>query len=337
MQTRSSQLWNARSARNAFSLVELLTAVSIMVVIIYALYAMFARTQQALRANVTQVDVLESGRSTAEMIGRELEQLTPCNLPQTVNLSISMTPTNLPTYQYRTGPVLQADLDGTPLRMNVLEQLFFLRRDSNTWVGTGFRVMPPVIGQNSAGGALYLTNSTVGTLYRYTSSTNYNYLNLNYTDWLHQFETMPPVNPLTGLASPNLVPLADGVVHFRVTAYDPDGRRLGWETTNMPAAYRILRPPSRSAFSTPLTTAANAQVILQPGWVATETQAVFLSNAVPAYVEFELGVLEPVALKQYQSMIGGGASPAVAQAFLSKQAGKVHLFRQRIPIRSVQP
>ena len=60
------------------------------------------------------------------------------------------------------------------------------------------------------------------------------------------------------------------------------------------------------------------------------TQLTFMSNALPAYVELELGVLEPVALKQYQAL-----SAKAAADFLSRQAGKVHLFRQRIPIRTV--
>jgi hypothetical protein len=45
-----------------------------------------------------------------------------------------------------------------------------------------------------------------------------------------------------------------------------------------------------------------------------------------------LGVLEPATLKQYQSL---RPSPNAALAFLKKQGAKVHLFRERIPIRTV--
>ena len=62
------------------------------------------------------------------------------------------------------------------------------------------------------------------------------------------------------------------------------------------------------------------------------TQLTFMSNALPAFVELELGVLEPVALKQYQALTD---SPAAAATFLKKQPSKVHLFRQRVPIRTV--
>ena len=70
-----------------YPLVELLTAVSIMLVIIYALYMMFAQTQKALRANVTQVDVLElalghiGGRPIVNSVTSS-SSLTPYTLPE---------------------------------------------------------------------------------------------------------------------------------------------------------------------------------------------------------------------------------------------------------------
>ena len=134
----------------AFSLVELLTAVSIMMVIIFTLYSMFNQTQKALRANITQVDVMESGRAAAEVLGRELEQMAACNLAQTINLYAGLTPI---------APLMQTDLDEKrALRTNVLQEFFFLSRQTNKWVGTGYRVMR--------------AESGVGTLYRYSASTN---------------------------------------------------------------------------------------------------------------------------------------------------------------------
>jgi hypothetical protein len=53
----------------------------------------------------------------------------------------------------------------------------------------------------------------------------------------------------------------------------------------------------------------------------------FASNALPAMVEIELGILEPQTLEQARSVL----NPDV---FLQKQAGKVHIFRQQIPIRN---
>ena len=121
---------------SAFSLIELMTAVSIMLVIIFTLYAMFNQTQKALRANITQVDVLESGRAASEMIGREIEQLAACQLAETTNLYVAMMPASPLTLMD-----VNQDLKQPPLRTNILQEFFFLTRQTNKWVGTGYRVM----------------------------------------------------------------------------------------------------------------------------------------------------------------------------------------------------
>jgi hypothetical protein len=55
----------------------------------------------------------------------------------------------------------------------------------------------------------------------------------------------------------------------------------------------------------------------------------FRSNDLPGYVELELGILEPHVIDQFKGM-----PQNVATNFLAKHAGQVHLFRQRIPIRT---
>jgi Asp/Glu/hydantoin racemase len=57
----------------------------------------------------------------------------------------------------------------------------------------------------------------------------------------------------------------------------------------------------------------------------------FLSNAVPAYVEVELGVLEPQILERYRSI----GVPAAQRAYLEQHVAQVHLFRQRVAVRNV--
>jgi prepilin-type N-terminal cleavage/methylation domain-containing protein len=330
MQTRPTILSPVTAARRGFSLIELLTAVSIMVLIIFALYEMFAQTQKALRANLAQSDVLESGRAASEMMGRELAQMTPCNQGLTVNFYTGITP--IPPMKLLD---VAQDPSQPPLRTNMLEEFFFLTRRTNSWVGIGYRVM-------AADGF----GTGVGTLYRYTVSTNYHYL--NYTNLLWQFmHATLATNPITGLV--NFDRVADGIVHLRLTAYDPDGRRLDWNSTNLyQSSYRVLRQDNagrRLGLFSLATNGLDANVVLQQARVAAtgpyapiynETQFSFASNAVPGYVELELGVLEPAAYKQYQSLMVPGASPQVAQNFLARQGAKVHLFRQRIPIRTVQ-
>ena len=59
------------------------------------------------------------------------------------------------------------------------------------------------------------------------------------------------------------------------------------------------------------------------------------SNTVPAYVELELGIMEPQIYKRYQAI--GNLNPVGQAAYLSNHVAQVHIFRQRIPIRGVDP
>jgi prepilin-type N-terminal cleavage/methylation domain-containing protein len=287
----------------AFTVTELLVAVAIMSVIVIGLYQMFNQTQKALRSNLTQVDVLESGRAALQIMSRELEQLGASGLGGTTNLYVGMIP-SYPT-------IVQTDLDDkTPLRTNVLEEFFFLRPETNTMVGTGYRV----IGAKNG----------VGALYRFSVATNAHRLRSNYLSGVYFTANM--TNPATGQLSTNFHRIADGIIHLRLLAYDPAGQRLGFETTNFHSAYRILRQ-SLNQRQNPGT---NNVVLRQD--VANQTQMIFLTNALPAYLELELGVLEQATLIQYDSLRDGAAN--VALDFLKKKATKVHLFRQRIPIRT---
>src|SRR5258708_2837402 len=63
--------------RAAFSLIEILIVVALLSIIILGLLAMFSQTQKAFRAGLTQTDVLQAGRLAGDMLGRELEQITP--------------------------------------------------------------------------------------------------------------------------------------------------------------------------------------------------------------------------------------------------------------------
>ena len=99
----------------------------------------------------------------------------------------------------------------------------------------------------------------------------------------------------------DLQPVIDGVIHLTLLPYDDAGSLMTW--TN-----RV------------------------PGFVSdprTSYHYFFLSNALPRFVELELGILEPQILEQYKSMPSN-----VASNFLARQAGRVHLFRQRIAIHT---
>ncbi len=302
--------------RRAFTVTELLVAVSIMTLVVFALYQMFNQTQKALRGNITQVDVLESGRAAMEVISRELEQITASGLGGATNFSAGLSPYyQLPNYQ----PIVQTDLDDrTPLRTNVLQEFYFQSRMTNTWTGTGYRV----IGADQG----------VGVLYRFSVSTNFRFLSSN--NLSRAFALAPLTDPISGFASTNYHRLADGIVHLRLTAYDLDGRALAWRSpnqrTNVHRGYRVAWQTAADQ-RIPLTENVILRQDLFPKF-PDQTKLIFLSNALPAFLEVELGVLEPSTLVQYRSLKDSGTK--IAQDFLKTRASRVHLFRQRIPIRT---
>lgn len=289
---------------SAFTILELLVAVSIMTVIVFALYQMFNQTQKALRGTMTQVDVLESGRVALQMISQELEQLQPSGLYGATNLYAALTPAI---------PRMQLDLDETrPLRTNLLQELFFLTSRANQWVGTGYRV----IGANDG----------VGTLYRFSVSTNYRALTSS--NLSRAYFSASVTNPATRLLSTNFQRIADGIIHLRLTAYDPNGMMLAYEAPNFYPSYSILRQNLKGSR---VASASTNNVVLRQE-AARQTGTIFLGGALPAYLDLELGVLEPETLAQYNSI--REATIDTAEDFLRRHANKVHLFRQRIPVRA---
>jgi prepilin-type N-terminal cleavage/methylation domain-containing protein len=180
-------------------------------------------------------------------------------------------------------------------RTNVTQDVFFITRENQTWNGVGYFVRSNLPYSGLVGAP--------GVLYRF--ETNYS---------VAQFAQNPNVfftaydlarrgiNPTNGVSR-----LLDGVMTFKVRAFDTNGF---WIMTN-----HMNIVATNTAF----------------GEVA---QYDFYSNALPASLEIELGVLEDRALQRIESL---GGSFQVQTNYLAQQAGKVHLFRQRIPIRSVDP
>lgn len=276
-----------RRRRRAFSLIELLVVVALLSIIILGLLLMFNQTQKAFRTGMAQVDVLESGRAATEMLSRELLQMTPANSYRSndVNYGVSFY-VGLPNYTPLRQP-LPGSSTPAEERENLLEEMFFLTRYNRTWAGIGYLVTPP--------------NEGVATLYRYYGTNSPDPRSPAHDPGM-LFESYRNAS-LT-----NMSRIIDGVVHFKVRAYDTNGvwidRVLNLNITNIPPVYafgevRDLR---------------------------------FYSNAVPAFVEFELGILEQRTLERAKSI-----PVAARRAYLEKQAGRVHLFRMRVPIRNVDP
>ncbi len=140
----------------------------------------------------------------------------------------------------------------------------------------------------------------VADLYRFQLSTNADRLSSD--NYFHrQF-----IKNYDGSKNTNVVSfhrVASGIIHFKVRTFDSRGVEFRTNETDV----------SFPLFYTNITAAA------------TE----FGTSAIPSYVEIELGILEPQTLEQARSLGTGQVAD-----YLSKQMGKVHIFRQQIPLRN---
>ena len=280
-----------RNRPTAFSLVEILVTVALLSFIIIGLVAMFSQTRRAFTSSLTQVDVLESGRSAADIISREMEQMATASSYSVNNFFVDV-PANSIGY-----PALrQALVDTNDFRTNFIQEVFFLTRNNQQWTSIGYKVFSGANG--------------IGTLYRYSDSATVSPTNiLTLANQANYFYNATP--PTT-----NFSRLIDGVVDFRIRAYDVNGNQF--LPTNSPLhTIRVKFDYTIDEYS----------------------YSYFSSNSLPAYVEIELGILEDRALARYRSLTNGvnNASGSAAWTYLSNHVGQVHIFRQRVTIRNVNP
>lgn len=312
-----AKVWKRSRGTRAFTLVEIMVAIAILGVIIFALYHMFNQTQKAMRSNQTQSDVSEKARAIMEMVSREIAQVQPTYSASIVSNVVVQENNFTGGLEYPPKVQKSPDRGDIRPRTNFLYNLFFTTNKTNAWQGVGYRV-------------INVTNG-VGVLVRYEktlfgSRPQSNYLASSFIN-----------EPIT---STNYHHISDGVIHLKLVPYDRNGYRLGFDTTNrVPGFYNILRMAANGTVNqntnySDTTLLTNANVILQESYqkLPEETRYAFMSNAVPAYVDLELGMLEPEALKQYYLMLAD-QNPS-ATNYLSRQINKVHLYRQRIPIRT---
>lgn len=289
----------------AFSLVEILIAVSLMGFMILGLMAMFGHTQRAFRVGMAQTDVLETGRATMGLLAGEFECATASGLGGVTNFAV---------YYYDNFYSTNALPGTTGVRTNVLEQAFFLVRENQKWHGIGYLVAAP----NQA-----MTNAKVGTLYRFQtpwsregtnnpSSLAYNFLRVANNAIFNWKDLVREKDNNTNLST-NLHRVADGVIHFRVQAgnrtnglIEPSTIPPNW--TNNIAARTNWLPPAEISY-------------------------VFTSNAVPAYVDLELGILESAVWERMKSI----PNDDTRHRYLQRQAARIHLFRRQATVHNVEP
>jgi type II secretory pathway pseudopilin PulG len=291
----------------AFTLIEVMVVVVLLSLIVLALMAVFDSTQTAFRASVTQADVLESGRAAVDLMTDDLRTMSPSHgisysTAGAANFYVAVT-----NYASPPSPLYQPMVGGNSSRTNVLENFFILSRGNQngvpTWYGVGYAVAT-----NAPPGSLY-------SLYRFATN--------------HPVAAVDPAliftrdfgNFLTNIT--NGSHLMDGVVALTVRAYDVNGRQM---TTNI------------ITFSSGQTT-TNKNVIYFPP-ASGQVGFIMFSNTLPASVEIEMGVLEDRPLQRAGSLPNNLPAPPPNDRqtmYLQGQAGKVHIFRQRVSIPNVDP
>jgi Tfp pilus assembly protein PilV len=196
-----------RLRQQALTLLELMVAMSVLTFIIFGLYSMFDRTQKAFLETTTQKDVLEGGRNFMDMMVRDLEQMHAANIAGRANLYIRYTG---PTNGFR-----QNSMTGSNLFTNVVQDIFFLTKTSE-WTGIAY-----YMGQTStnAGDEMLFTNLGVGTLRRFTYTTN---------DYYHRSVDLFSI--YTNSTANDAQMVSDGVIHLSLRAYDQYGNYVDTST-----------------------------------------------------------------------------------------------------------
>ncbi len=317
-------------ARRGFSLIEILVTVALLTLIILGLYGMFTQVQRAFRMSMSQVDLLEAGRAVTEMVPRELEQITPAgNLyPDGVNFY-----TRLPI-----GKPLIQPLPGSSFpRTNLLQDCFLLLRDNQTWVGIGYcvRTNDPLTGR------LYLAecdppNMGVGSLYRWSVSTNVLRSDGLRSDPRDLYRAFRAACVSGSAASVNISNrICDGVIHFYLRSFATNGWPIFSDGSQSTAYFR-----SDGGLSLIWTNSVVGSALTDPdktgiGYPDRMTGCYFYSNAVPAFLELELGILDQRTWDRYHAI----GVPTAQRAYLQRPdiSTRIQLFRQRVAVRNVDP
>jgi hypothetical protein len=324
--------------------VEILVAIALLSFIILGLLAMFNQTQRAFMTSMGQTDVLEAARTVTDMMARELEQVTPSdasapNFYTRISTSLAPLIQNLPS---NTTPL--------PTRTNYVQDIFFLTRQNQNWVGIGYCVRlpdpmgmlhPAQIDSAHAGvGSLYRFSETIPVLAPYPAGgvspdgyvypapglpTDPTYLWIHFTN-LCSWANSPAGDPRSlGLSNR----ICDGVVNLRLRAFATNGFPI--YALNAGTAPPIFRT---NANTLGYCVCKQAAADLTATYPDNMDLLYTWSNAVPAYLELELGIMEPRTFARYDSIPSAAKLAYVQRDDIST---RVQLFRQRIPVRNVDP
>ncbi len=315
MRLPSRQIGLRSGSARGFTLVELMAAIFISILVIGTLYQVFSRVQGIFRIGNNQAQVLERGRALMDMMVRELEMMSPANLPSIENLSVrdfgveywqpgmafakgnvAFNPGDRAYFvcQQEHDPSGQANAPGNPQFWRVLNpaeytavvdsektlrgDFFFIGKDRN-WHAFGY-------GLYSGAGARD-PNFLLGALYRFHKPM---------ANWSEIAPVVANHHSRGGAAAYQKV--ADGVLHLRMRAISAQdiGRALWYEP--------VLR-----------------------------------GDKVPLFVELELALVEDTLAREME-VKGEEFVGTINDRFnkqlelLANNTDRIHFFRQLVPIRN---
>jgi prepilin-type N-terminal cleavage/methylation domain-containing protein len=309
------KIHNSKFNSRGFTLIEILVVLVLLSLIVFALMAVFSATQRAFRASLTQSDTLQGGRSVMDLIAADLQAMTPSDASSNTFVLIGGQPILFAPVNFyvseQTSPQLSPPMplfqsiitspSGSEVT-NILENIFILSKNNingvPSWVGTGYSV-----NTNLPDGTLY-------PLYRFYMTTNLSSGIFGPVGLFNAFYSSQYTN------STIWSHLMDGVVRLTAQTYDTNGVVM----TN-----GYANPQN---FGTSFHVRFVRFTQDQYGVV----DSVFYSNAVPASVQIELGTLEDRTLQHAEGLSGANQSNYLAGA-----AGQLHVFRQRVWIRNLDP
>lgn len=285
------------AGRRAFSLIEIMVSVSLLSVIIVGLLLMFYQVQRAFRAGTTQVDILEGGRATMNILVRDLQEMTASELAFVTNCVIVASPGAVETTQtIPTGSV----------RENFYQNIAFLSRnparDEGEWGGTAYHVSNAVSG--------------VGVLYRFVT----NRVRETLPHWNSNsiVEVSDAISYRIQPGDPRWSRVMDGIVSLKITPVFTNGIAF---FDNDPVLF-----PGRTGVDSFGNQHTNASFhVVTPHFFG------FIGDGLPAYVDVELAILEPSTLAKFRAQ--SEVSFENGTNYLSRQIGRTHVFRQRVAIR----
>ncbi len=270
--------------------------------IILGLMLMFQQVQRSFRGSMTQTDVLEAGRAVTDRIARELEEMMPTQFPYDPVNGYPAINFMAELYgDFATDPQRQYLPGASIERTNYVQQIFFMSKEDQKWIATGYRVLPDY------------TGTGLGTLYRFSTNS------VAVPGRIAPLGYVTPIylstNFINAVGNPpaGFTPIADGIVHFRLRAFDTNGAPI---TPNSPGMPNVLR-----------------RYELGSQYSTDQIRYWFYSNAVPAYLELEVGFMENHMVDRFKALAEVNA-PA-GRNYLSNHVANVHIFRRRIPIRNV--